>query len=132
MFDYAGFLINVCNKSDRHTLQIFQNDALCTCYNVTRRDKLSIAKMHNKSNLFSLEQRQTFQLLHLMYLHKNDANNLRIPVRRTRGAICAQFNVEKYNVCKYKNSPFIKGLISGNYYPVILHQAILSINSRRS
>ena len=86
VFDYAGFLIIACNKSDRHDLQIIQNDALRTCYNVKRRDKLSISKMHKKSNLLSLEQRRTFQLLGLMYLHKHDVANLRIPARQTRGA----------------------------------------------
>ena len=38
--------------------------------------------MHKKSNLLSLEQRRTFQLLNLMYLHKQDVNNLRIPPRQ--------------------------------------------------
>ena len=36
-------------------------------------------------------------------------NNLRIPARQTRRAARAQFHVEKYNVCKYKNGPFYKG-----------------------
>ena len=35
-FDYAGFMIILCNKSDRHDLQVIQNDALRTCYNVKR------------------------------------------------------------------------------------------------
>ena len=42
VFDYAGFLMLACNKSDRHSLQVIQNDMLCTCYNVKRRDKFSI------------------------------------------------------------------------------------------
>ena len=52
---YAVFLIIACNKSDCHDLQIIQNDALRTSYNVKRHDKLSISKMHKKSNLLSLE-----------------------------------------------------------------------------
>ena len=117
VFDYAGFLIIACNKSDRHDLQIIQNDALRTCYNVKRRDKLSISKMHKKSNLLSLEQRRTFQLLGLMYLHKHDVANLRIPARQTRGAGQTQFHVERYNVCKYKNSLFYKGADLWNLLP---------------
>ena len=103
------FLIIACNKSDLRELQVIPNDALRTCFNVKRRDKSSISKMHKKATLLSLEQRRSFQLLYLMDLHKNDVNNLRMPVRLTPGAARAQFPVEKYNVCKYKNSPFYKG-----------------------
>ena len=74
-------------------------------HDVERRHKFS--KMHKKSNLLSLEQRRTFQLLQLMYLQKHDVNV--IPARQTRGPARAQFHVEKYNVCKYKNGPFYKG-----------------------
>ena len=38
MFDYAGFILIACTKSDRYDLQVLQNDALRTCYNVKRRD----------------------------------------------------------------------------------------------
>ena len=70
VFDYVGFVLISCNKADRHDLQIMQNDALRTCFNVKRRDKFSVAKMHKKAKLLSLEQRRTLQLLQLMYLHK--------------------------------------------------------------
>ena len=55
-FDYVGFMLISCNKSDHNDLQVIQNDALRTCYNVKSRDKLSIASMHQKANLLSLEQ----------------------------------------------------------------------------
>ena len=109
VFDYAGFMLISCNKSDRKDLQVIQNDALRTCYNVKRRDKFSIMKMHKKLNLLSLEQRRTFQLLGLMFLHKSNPRNLRIPARQTRGATRDQFAVERYNNLKYKNSPYYKG-----------------------
>ena len=98
-----------CNKSDRQDLQVMQNDALRTCYNVKRRDKLSISNMHNRSHLLSLEQRRTFQLLGLMYLQKNNPNNLSIAPRPTRGADRDQFLLERYNNMKYKNSAYYKG-----------------------
>ena len=63
-------MLNSCNKSDREDLQIIQYDALRCCYNIRRRDRLSIAKMHAKSNLVSLEQHRRLQLLSLMYIHK--------------------------------------------------------------
>ena len=65
--------------------------------------------MHKRSNLLSLEQRRTLQLLSLMYLHKSDPTNLRTAARNTRGADRDQFYVEQYNTCKYKNSPYYKG-----------------------
>ena len=69
-FDYVGFMLISCNKSDREDLQIIQNDALRCGYNIRRRDRLSIAKMHAKSNLVSLEQRRRLQLLSLIYTQR--------------------------------------------------------------
>ena len=109
ILDYAGFMFISCTKSDRNDLQILQNDALRTCYNVRRRDKLSISNMHTRANLLSLEQRRTFQLLSLMYIHKNNPVNLRPIVRNTRAADRDQFYIERFTNCKYKNSPFYKG-----------------------
>ena len=110
MFDYAGFILIACTKSDRSDLQIIQNDALRTCFNVKRRDKLSILKMHKKANLLSLEQPRTQQLLHLMYIHKSNPVNLIAVIRNTRAADRDQFYVERYTNLKYKNSPFYKGV----------------------
>ena len=109
VFDYPGYVIISCNKSDRHDLQIMQNDALRTCFNVKRRDKLSISKMHKKAKLLSLEQRRSLQLLYLMFQHKTDVINLRRHNRNTRAAARDHFYVERYNNVKYKNSPFFKG-----------------------
>ena len=58
VLDYVGFLLVLCNKSDRHDLQIIQNDALRTCNNVRRKDKLSVCKMHSKAKLLSFDQRR--------------------------------------------------------------------------
>ena len=102
-------MLIACTKSDRHDLQVLQNDALRTCYIVKRRDKLSILNMHTKAKLLSLEQRRTFQLLSLMYMHKSNPVNLRQAVRNTRAADRDQFYVERFSNCKYKNSPFYKG-----------------------
>ena len=118
VFDYAGFMIISCNKSDRRDLQTIQNDALRTCYNVKRRDRLSMSAMHKKSQLLSLDQRRTLQLLNLMYMHKNNPYNLRVAPRQTRGADRQQFKVERYNNLKYKNSPFYKGAEFWNLLPL--------------
>ena len=110
VFDYPGFLLISCNKSDPQALQVIQNDALRCCYNVRRRDKLSVSSMHKKSKLLSLEQRRTFQLLSLMFLHKNCRSNLKSPIRNTREADRPQFTVERYQNMRYKKSPFYKGV----------------------
>ena len=65
--------------------------------------------MHRKSNLLSLEQRRTLQLLNLMYLHKHDPRNTQVLPRHTRAADRMQFKVERYNNLKYKHSPYYKG-----------------------
>ena len=75
LFDYVNFMLVSCYKSDRQDLQIIQNDASRTCCNVRCRDRISIANMHIKANLLSLEQRRNIQLLGLMFVHsKNPAN----------------------------------------------------------
>ena len=107
-----------CNKSDRHDLQIIQNDALRTCYNVKQRDKLSISSMYRRANLLSLEQRRTFQLLLLMYTHKDSGVNLRVAPRNNRAAARDQFHTERYNNLKYKNSPLYKGAELWKLLPV--------------
>ena len=117
MFDYAGFILIACTKSDRYDLQVLQNDALRTCYNVKRRDKLSILKLHKKANLLSLEQRRIQQLLYLMYLHKQNPVNLKPIIRNTRAADRDQFHVERYSNYKYQNSPFYKGVEIWNKLP---------------
>ena len=109
IFYYAGFMFIDCTKSDRYDLQVIQNDALRTCLNVKRRDKLSILNMHTKANLLSLEQRRTLQLLNLMFMHKNNPVNLRPAVRNTHAADRDQFYVERYSNYEYRNSPFYKG-----------------------
>ena len=109
LLDYPGFLLNSCNISDRKDLQVLQNDALRTCYNVRRRDRLSLCKLHAEAKLLSLEQRRNIQLLSLMYLHKKNHDVQRAVRRATRGARRYKFSVERYNTVKYKNSPFYKG-----------------------
>ena len=118
VFDYAGFMLISCNKSDRQDLQVIQNDALRTCYNVKRRDRLSISNMHRRSNLLSLDQRRTLQLLNLMYLHKANCSYIVIPPRNTRAADRDNFVVERYNNLKYKNSPYYKGANLWSLLPI--------------
>ena len=45
LFDYVGFMIVSCNKSDRYDLQVIQKDALRTCYNVVEIDSLSLTRI---------------------------------------------------------------------------------------
>ena len=109
LLDYAGFLLNSCNVSDRNDLQILQNDSLRSCYNVHRRDRMSILKLHTDAKLLSLDQRRKIQLLSLMYRHKTNYDVQHVFNRTTRGAGRYKFDLERYNDMKYKNSPYYKG-----------------------
>ena len=117
LLDYAGFLLNSCNVSDRDDLQILQNDCLRTCYNVQRRDRMSVATMHKNAKLLSLSQRRTIQLLSLMYIHESNFDVQHNFPRATRGANRYKFEVERYNVVKYKNSPYYKGSLLWDRLP---------------
>ena len=109
LFDYAGYLLHSANVSDRNDLQVLQNDALRTCYNVRRRDRMSIKNLHVEAKLLSLDQRQIIQLLSLMFIHHQRHNVRRPAPRATRNADRYKFHTERYNNVKYKNSPYFKG-----------------------
>ena len=86
LLDYAGFLLLSCNKSDRHDLQVIQNNVLRTCFNVRLIDRLSLVDMHREASLVSLDQRRQIQLLGLMYIYRNFGNVERVFARNTRQA----------------------------------------------
>ena len=109
LFDYSGFLLHSINVSDRYDLQVIQNDALQTCYNVRLRDRMSVKKLHGEAKLLSLDQRRIIQLLSLMFNHKIQYNARRPVVRNTQNAERYSFYTECYNNVKYKNSPYFKG-----------------------
>ena len=117
LLDYAGFLLNSCNISDRDDLQVLQNDCLRICYNVYRRDHILISTLHREANLLILDQRRKIQLLSLMYKHKSMYDVQHIFPRATRGADKYKFEVERYNVIKYKNCPYYKGAELWNALP---------------
>ena len=118
LFDNAGFLLYSINASDRNDLQGIQNDALRTCYNVRRRDRMSIKNLHAEANLLSLDQRRIIQLLMLMFNHKIRHNVRRGAPRATRNADRFTFYTERYNNLKYKNSPYYKGSELWNTLPI--------------
>ena len=109
LLDYAVFLLNFCNVSDPDDLQVLQNDGLRVCHRVHRSDRISIAGLHKDAKLLSLDQRRKIQLLSLMYKHKSNYNAQYIFPRATRGANRFKFDLERYKVVKYKNSPYYKG-----------------------
>ena len=118
LFDYAGFLLQSINSSDKSNLQVLQNDALRTCYSVRRRDRMSIKKLHVKAKLLSLEQRRLVQLLSLMFNHKKSLNVRRVHARNTRNALRFTFYTERYHNVKYKNSPYYIGSELWNSLPL--------------
>ena len=101
LFDYAGFLLIACNKSDCGELQIIQNNCLRACYNVRLLDRMSLVNMHRESNLVSLDQRRYIQLLGLMYTYKKFVNVERIFARNTRQGRRYNFRVANYQSSKY-------------------------------
>ena len=118
MLDYAGFILNSLNASDRADLQVLQNNALRICYNIRRRDRQSIRNLHLDANLLSLSQRRSIQLLSLMYNHKKCLDVRRVANRFTRNANRFIFYTERYNNVKYRNSPYFKGAEMWNNLPI--------------
>ena len=119
LLDYSGFMLISGNVSDRLDLQTLQNNALRICFNVRLRDRISIDRMHVRSNLLSLEQRRRKQLLNLMFIYKQRHFDIRrVHARNTRAANVYSFVRERYNNVKYKNSPYYKGSLLWDKLPV--------------
>ena len=103
LFDYSGFLLLSCNKTDREDLQTIQNNA------IRLSDRIFLVNIYDRSNLVSLEQRRCIQILLLLFNHgKLHPNVYNVPPRNTRAANGLRFKTEKYENGKYKNSPYYK------------------------
>ena len=117
LFDYAGFLLISCNKSDRDDLQVLQNNSLRICYNVRLLDRLPLVDMHREASLVSLEQRRKCQLLCLMFIYQNCRNVQRVFPRQTRQENRYNFITDAFQSGKYKGSPYFKGTILWDSLP---------------
>ena len=118
LFDYSGFLLISCIKSDRRDLQTMENNILRSCFNVQLLDRLSLVDMHQEASLVSLEQRREIQTLSLMYIYKRFANVEHIFAKNTRQGDRYNFHVENYQSSKYRNSPYHKGSILWDNLPL--------------
>ena len=56
LFDYSGFLLISCYKTDREDLQVIHNNALRLCLDIRLTDRISLIEIHRKANLVGLEQ----------------------------------------------------------------------------
>ena len=109
LFDYSGFLLLSCYKTDREDLQVIQNNALRLCLDIKLNDRISFVEIHRKANLVSLEQRRCVQLITLLYQHSElNENVFEIPARNTRAVNRRKYRTEMYRNIKYKNSPYYK------------------------
>ena len=109
LFDYSGFLLLACLKTDREDLQIIQNNALRLCLDIRLNDRVSLVDIHLRAKLISLEQRRCIQLLTLLFVHGESHENVfEIPARNTRAANIRKYRTEIYKNAKYKNSPYYK------------------------
>ena len=101
LFDYSGFLLLSCNKSDREDLQTIQNSALRFCSGIRLSDRISLVNIRNRANLVSLEQRCCIQILLVLFKYgKQHPNVYTVPPRNTRAANRLRFKTEKYEKWK--------------------------------
>ena len=95
LFDYRGFLLLSCPKTDREDLQVIQNNALLLCLDIRPTDRILLIDIHNRANLMRLEQWRCLQLLSLLFLHgESNVNVFEIPARNTRAAEVCQYKTE--------------------------------------
>ena len=118
LFDYSGFLLLSCPKTNREDLQVIQNNALHLCLDIRLNDRISLIDIHNRANLIGLEQRSCIQLLSLLFLHgESNVNVFEIPARNTRAAEICKYKTEIYKNSEYKNSPYYKAAKSWDTLP---------------
>ena len=109
LFDYSGFLLISCYKTDREDLQVIHNNALRLCLGIRLTDHISLVEIHRMANLVGLEQRRCIQLLSLLYTHGvNNPDVYHIPPRNTRAGNRRKFRTMKYENIKYCDSPYYK------------------------
>ena len=109
IFDYPGFMLLFLGVENKRDLQIMQNDALRSCYNVRLNDRMSILDLHNRAKLSSLEQRRIRQLLGLQFLlYKKDTDSL-ITGANTHSQQKYVFKVDTKVGKKYERSPYYIG-----------------------
>ena len=109
LFDYSGFLLISCYKTDREDLQVIHNNALRLCLDIRLTDRISLVEIHRKANLVGLEQRRCIQLLSLLYIPgTNNPDVYHIPPQNTRAANRRKFKTMKYENIKYRDSPYYK------------------------
>ena len=100
LFDYSGFLLISCNKTDREDLQVIQNNTLRRCLGLRLNDRISLVEIHRRANLVSLEQHRCIQLLSLLYVHGiMNPDIISVPQK---------YRTEKYENTKYRDSPYYK------------------------
>ena len=76
IFDYGGFLIDLCTKRSREDLQKLQNKALRIVHGFRLNSSPGLKDLYKRSCLLSLEQRREKQLLHLMLWFSKFNKNL--------------------------------------------------------
>ena len=114
IIDYAGFMLIACRKEDKNDLQVLQNDLLHICNRSRIADRISIAKLHAKCKIVSLEQRRRKQLLRLMFLLSKDKKFIKVPGRLTRAANKIVFKVPTKILPVYERSPYYIGTLLWN------------------
>ena len=109
LLDYTVFFLISCRKEDKNDLQKLQNDVLRVCNMSKISDIVSIAKLHEKCKMISLEQRMKKQLLWLMYILSRDDDFLKVTNRVTRSAEKIVFKTPVKITPTYERSPYYIG-----------------------
>ena len=109
IFDYSGFIQLSLRVEDKRELQIMQKDSLRFCYNVKIADRVSIANLHERAKLASLEQRRMRNLLGLQYLLYKKNIDRHVTRVNTRSQQKYVFKIDTKIGKKYERSPFFIG-----------------------
>ena len=118
LVEYVSFMLYFNNVKEIAKLQKLQNRCLRMCLNVNNPRDISVARLHEATDMNILETRRQCQLLNIMFMLK--CNNLyrKECTRITRSAERYTFNTEIVHMEVYARSPYFKGVSLWNNLPI--------------
>ena len=120
IFDYNDLIYNLLTSQQLTKLQRLQNRALRLVFH---NKKFSVAEMHDRAKVETLQHRRENHLLSLMFMRTTEDNYIDTTVRRTRRADAVMLTVPRARTNKFGRAPIVMGSRMWNDLPVAVRRA---------
>ena len=120
IFYYNDLIYNLLTNQQQTKLQRLQNRALRVVFH---NKKFTVAEMHTRAKIETLQHRRENHLLSLMFMRATDARYIDTTVRRTRRADAVMLEVPRAHTAKFERAPLVMGSKMWNDLPVVVRRA---------